>query len=171
MRPGKDLIGKPIISITDGRQVGSVKDLYLDQSLESLTGLYLGSEGLFNRKSLLIHRDQVSVFGIDAILVKSSDVVTDSNEAAESLTKWLRRENLQDREVDTSGGTKVGTIGDVLLDDEVRIVGFSLGRIKVSGPVAENKTIPREAMLDTGSDNDALTIDLTIAEKQTLVTG
>jgi hypothetical protein len=44
MRLGKDLLDKPIISLTDGRNVGKVKDLYLDEQLEKITALYLGSE-------------------------------------------------------------------------------------------------------------------------------
>jgi sporulation protein YlmC with PRC-barrel domain len=168
MRPGKDLISKPIISITDGRQVGIVKDLYLDQGLEGITGIFVGSEGLFNRKSLFISRDKVTLFGIDAVLVVDSNVVTDSNEEADHFAKWLRREKLQEREVDTAGGTKVATVGDILLDGDARIIGFSLTRIKLTGPVAENKTVTREAMLDTGSEDGSMTIDLTIAEKQKL---
>lgn len=168
MRLGKDIVGKPIISITEGRQLGTVKDLYLDQGLESITGIYVGSEGLFSRKSLLIQREQVVLFGVDVILVKGSDVVTDSNEAAEAIATWVRREKVMDREVDTPGGTKVAKIGDILLDEEARVVGFSLGRVFVAGPVAEQKVFGREAMLDTGSEDGAMTIDLSIAEKQKL---
>jgi hypothetical protein len=73
-----------------------------------------------------------------------------------------------DREVDTPGGTKVAKIGDILLDEEARVVGFSLGRVFVAGPVAEQKVFGREAMLDTGSEDGAMTIDLSIAEKQKL---
>jgi uncharacterized protein YrrD len=91
MRLGKDLVGKPIISISEGRQVGTVKDLYLDQGLEGITGVFVGSEGLFSRKSLLIQRDHIVLFGVDAVLVKESDVITDSNEAAEAFAKWVRR--------------------------------------------------------------------------------
>ena len=69
MRLGKDLVGKPIISITDGRLVGYAKDVYINQDLYWITGIFTGSEGLISRKSRLIERDSVVVFGIDAILV------------------------------------------------------------------------------------------------------
>jgi uncharacterized protein YrrD len=164
MRLGKDLIGKPIYSMTDGRLLGSVKDIYLDKDLELLTGVYLGSEGLIKRKSLLITRRNIMVFGIDAILAKSSDVVTDDDEAKEA-EHWLRREELQKREIDTPGGTKVGSIGDVLLGEEAHVVGFSLGKVFVEGPVAESRRILKGAIIDTGRDDGVMTVDLSKAEQ------
>ena len=164
MRLGKDLIGKPIYSMTDGRLLGSVKDVYLDKDLEMLNGIYLGSEGLIKRKALVISRRNVMVFGIDAILAKSSDVVTDDEEA-EEVEHWLRREDLQKREIDTPGGTKVGSIGDILLDEEARVVGFSLGKVFVEGPVAESRRILKGAIIDTGRDDGVMTVDLSKAEQ------
>ncbi len=164
MRLGKDLIGKPIYSMTDGRLLGSVKDLYLDKDLELMTGVYVGSEGLIKRKALLITRRNISVFGIDAILAKSSDVVTDDDQADEAK-HWLRRDDLQKREIDTPGGTKVGSIGDILLDEEAHIVGFSLGKVFVEGPVAESRRILKGAIIDTGRDDGVMTVDLSKAEQ------
>ncbi len=80
MRLGKDLIGKSIISVTDGRLLGAVKDVYINDQLYWLTGIHVGHEGLLKRKSLLIHRDSVVVFGIDAILVKNDAVITENKE-------------------------------------------------------------------------------------------
>ena len=39
MRAIKDLIGKPVFSIVDGRRVGTVKDLYLDKGQNSIVGV------------------------------------------------------------------------------------------------------------------------------------
>jgi sporulation protein YlmC with PRC-barrel domain len=44
MRLGKSLIGNPVFGITDGRKLGQVKDLYLDDDLTSVVGLFLGRE-------------------------------------------------------------------------------------------------------------------------------
>ena len=55
MRLGKELIGKPIYSLTDGRHLGNVKDLYLDLDVVTLNGIFLGHEGLFNRKARHLH--------------------------------------------------------------------------------------------------------------------
>ena len=51
---GKDIIGNPVISVSDGRIIGRVKDLYLTPDCQSVVGLYLGSEGLFSRTAYLV---------------------------------------------------------------------------------------------------------------------
>jgi uncharacterized protein YrrD len=164
MRLGKELIGKPIYSMSDGRLLGAVKDLYVDLEFGVLNGIFLGTEGLFSRKTRAIARESIVVFGIDAVLVKDSDVITDSGEQPE-VEIWRRREDLNGRGVDTPGGTKVGTVGDVLIDEEARIVGFSLSRVHVAGPSAENKLVLKEAILDNGGVDGVMTIDLAKAER------
>lgn len=165
MRFSKDLIGKPIVSIDEGRHLGSVRDVYLDPDLMWLAGIHLGKEGLISRKSLLIPRDAIAVFGVDFVLATGGDVVTDEKETP-AAEQWLRLDRLQGREVDTTGGTRVGTIGDVLLDEEARIVGFSLSRVFVEGPVAESRTIYQAAVVDKGNEDNVMTVDLAKVEQQ-----
>jgi sporulation protein YlmC with PRC-barrel domain len=163
MRPGKDLTGKQIISIVDGRFLGTVKDIYMDDDLRGLTGLFVGSEGLIKRKSLLIPRDAVVVFGVDAMLVKNADVITDDQSFTEA-EKWIRLSKLKGREIGTPGGTKVGTVGDITIGEDANITGFILARVNVEGPVAEQGYIPRHALFNSGSIDGVISIDLTKAE-------
>ncbi len=167
MRLGKELIGKPIYSVTDGRQVGTVKDLYLDLEVGILNGIFLGSEGLINRKSRVIDRDNIVVLGIDAVLVSGSDVVTDNVEKPE-VEVWLRRKTFQGRRVETSGGTKVAIVGDVLLDEEANVIGLALSQVEVRGPLSEKPIILKSAMTSTGGKEGIVTIDLAKAEKPEL---
>jgi uncharacterized protein YrrD len=164
MRLGKDLVGKPIYSLTDGRHLGTVKDIYLDQSVSLMVGVFLGQEGLFKRKSIVIPREHITVIGIDAVLTSDSDAVRDSGQLPE-VESWLRREVLQGRPVDTPGGTKVGTVGDVLLDQDAQIVGFALARVFVEGPVAESRMVMKSAVVDEGAVDGVMTVDLALAEQ------
>jgi len=163
MRLGKDLVNKQIISVTDGRSLGAAKDIYISSDLTDITGIYLGSEGLIKRKHFLITRADVVVFGIDAILVRTSDVIAEENDVPESVA-WVRLSKLSKREVDTPGGTKVATIGDIILGEQGDITGFALSRVYVEGPIEKNGTIPRTAVIDTGDEDGVMTIDLTHAE-------
>lgn len=164
MRRGKELVGKPIYGMTDGRQVGTVKDLFVDLELKLLQGIYLGREGLINRKVQFIAREDVAVFGIDAVLTSGSDVATDNSQVPKA-DMWLRRDTLSGREVETSGGTKVGTIGDLLFDEQAEVAGVTLARVHVAGPVAEKKQVLRSAIVDTGGREGVMVIDLSKAEK------
>ena len=163
MRYGKDLNNKMIISISDGRQIGQVKDLFMDDELRMLTGIFVGSEGLLRRKTMLIPRESVVVFGIDAVLVKNSEVIKDSSELTES-EQWVRLSKLKGRGIDTPGGTKVGTVGDIIIGEEGNITGFALSKVSVEGPISEKGMIERSTLIDSGSVDGTITIDLTKAE-------
>jgi uncharacterized protein YrrD len=159
MRLGKDLNDKLVISVTDGRLLGKVKDLYIDVTLNELTGINLGTEGMLRRKAILITRDDVVVFGVDAILVKHADVVTD-DQTLDVAKEWSRMSKVKGREVHTPGGTRLGSIGDVLLDENGRVAGFALSKVFVEGPLAERGIILRETVIETGQVNGDMTIDL-----------
>lgn len=167
MRTAKEWIGKSVISITDGQNLGTIKDLYFDPELRQVTAVFLGSEGLIRRKSLLIKREDVAVWGIDVLLVKNSQVVVDDKAVTET-SAWLRFDKFRGRAVDTPGGTKVGAVGDVLLTkDSAIVLGVKLGKVLIEGPIAEKEMILRETIFDIGNEDNALTIDLARAESQT----
>lgn len=167
MLRSKNFTGKRIISVDNGTDLGIVKDLYFDEGLSSVMALFLGNEGLFTRKSIFVPRSAVTLFGRNAILVTQSDVVTDSSQN-EEVKEWVRRDWLPGRAINTTGGTKVGTIGDILLDNEGVIIGFTLSHIYLDSPVTRARVIMRDAVLDVGSPTSAMTVDLAKAEQQSL---
>jgi uncharacterized protein YrrD len=164
---GKNLIGNHVVAVSDGRIIGKVKDLYLAADLGSVTGIYLGTEGFFSGTHYLISAADVVTWGVDAVLVAHADVIHSEDKVA-GAENWVRRDDLQGRPVDTPGGTKVGNIGDVVLEKDGGVQGFSLGRVHVKGPVAERRSIALHAMLAPGSEDEPMTIDLEKAEQQLL---
>jgi hypothetical protein len=109
----------------------------------------------------------VSVFGIDAVLLRSHEIVTDSSEVPE-WTTWVRRDRLHGRQAATAGGTRIGTIEDAILDDSMQIIGFRLGRVFVEGPIADRRVVVRSAVIDVGREDDLMIVDLGKAERQDL---
>ncbi|MDX1402236.1 MAG: PRC-barrel domain-containing protein [Kiloniellales bacterium] len=167
MQLAREWISLPVITIDGGHEVGKVKDLYLDEDLKHVAAVYLGSEGLLNKSGTFIRQADVVTVGKDALLVQNADVVFDEAETpelSEWLEIWIRRDDLRDREMNTSGGTKVGRIGDIILDDDASVAGFSLAQAYVSGTVAGNKAIGRSAIVDVDADGP-LTVDLAEAER------
>ncbi|MGD8997251.1 MAG: PRC-barrel domain-containing protein [Anaerolineae bacterium] len=164
MRLGKSLIGNPVFDITDGRKLGQVKDLYVDDDLTAVVGLFLGREGLLRPTPLFIERADIALFGIEAILANDSATVYEGVEAAEP-PGWLRLEELRGREVQTPGGTRIGRVGDIALDEEARITGFSLTNLSVKGPVAEAEAVARKAVVEVASADNIMTIALAQAEQ------
>ena len=164
MRLGKSLIGNPVFGISDGRKLGEIKDLYLDDDLTTVMGIYLGREGLLRPTPVFVERGDVVLFGIDAVLTKTAAAVYEGKEAPKP-PGWLRLDTLQGRQVRTPGGTKIGKVSDVVLDEEARVVGLSLGSLSVKGPLAEAEAIARKTIVDVGATDDVMTIDLAEAER------
>jgi uncharacterized protein YrrD len=158
MRLGKELENKPIISVSDGRILGRAKDVYLDQNLKRLAGLFVGTEGMIRRKELIISSEDIVLLGIDVILVKDPDVIT-TTKARPETDDWHRLAQLHGEEVRTPGGTKLATIGDIILDEKGTISGFTLDRVFVSGPLASQPTIPSEVVVDPFQTTDSLIVD------------
>lgn len=158
MRLGKDLENKPIISVADGRILGRTKDIYLNRDLSQLAGLFVGSEGVIRRTDRIIPTESIVLFGIDVILVKDSDVIT-TTKAMPASDKWHRLAAIHGKEARTPGGTKLATIDDVTLDEQGAVSGFSLSRVFVTGPLADNPFIPREVIVDAFQSGEELLID------------
>ena len=167
MITSKNHSNKPIISITDGKKLGEIKDLYLDQDMRQVAAVFLGKEGLISRKTLVIGRNAVQVYGIDVWLVSGSDAVMRPEDIPESGTFTLVGE-LRGRELQTEGGTKVAVIDHVILDNEARVLGFGLGKVYAQGPLAERKAIARDAIINLGTTKEPMTINLAQAESLVL---
>jgi uncharacterized protein YrrD len=167
MLQGKDLIGNAVVTVSDGREVGKVKDVYLDAGAQRIAGIYLGASGLLSRTTYYVARKDIVTLGADAVLVTHADVVHEDGELEERKT-WLRRDELQGRQVDTPGGTRIGRISDVVVNRDGEVVGFSLGQVYVDGPVADNRAIERDTVVDMGEVDGVITVNLEQAEKQAL---
>ena len=163
MITSKEQSNKPIVSITNGKKLGEIKDLYLDQDMRQVAAVFLGKEGLIHRKTLVIARSAFQVYGVDVWLVSGPDTIVGLEDIPESATFTLVGE-LRGREVQTEGGTKIGVIDHVILDDEARVWGFGLGKVYAQGPLAERKAIARETVLKLGNMAEPMTINLAQAE-------
>ena len=164
LRPGQELIDKPIISLNEGRFLGNLKGLLLDRELTRIVGLFMGRKGLLKRKTQLIPLSDVQILGIDAILVKKSSSLVDEDAHPEAK-EWLRLDELRGRPVNTRGGTRVGLVGDILLADSSRIVGFGLSAVYVEGPIKENRGVMHSAVIDVGLTDGVMTVNMERAEQ------
>ncbi len=171
MKLGKEILGKPVISVSTGSRLGTVDDLYLGSSLERVAALYMGTEGgMFNRTARMIPFERVVRMGEDAVLVEGDDVIQDEKQLAQ-VSLWTRLSKLQGRQVDTTGGTRIGAVDDVVMGEDGKTLGFSLGRIEVKGPIAQKRVVAVDTITDLGHEDETMTIDLERAEQQELTLG
>ena len=162
MAAGKHILNKQLIALANGNKIGEVKDLYFDDKMVKVVAVYLGSEGLINKKHFALDRANIQVMGIDAWLVTSEQSVP--AETLPDAERLIQYSDVRGREIVTEGGTKIAAVDDVLFDAAGEIVGFTLTKIVVQGPLADRKTIARAAISTVGSNTSAMTTDLAKAE-------
>ena len=163
MMMGKDLRNKWIVCLADGRKLGEIKDVYLDAQATQVVAVLTGKEGVLKPKAVGFERSTIQVFGIDVWLVPAGGKLVHLDDVPNADT-FVLMGDLQGREVQTDGGTKIGTIGDVLLDREARVVGFTLSRVHVQGPLQEKKSLARAAIANLGDKKLPVIASLTRAE-------
>jgi sporulation protein YlmC with PRC-barrel domain len=163
MRTAKVHLNKPLISLTNGKKLGKVKDVYFDGELGKITAVLVSKRGIINRKIWVIGRSAIQVMGIDAWLVSGSEGVHLLEELPES-DSFLLLSELLGREVHTEGGHRVGTLGDVILDENANVTGFIFDQVFVQGPLAERRKIARTAIFGLGDKSRPMTTVLEQAE-------
>jgi uncharacterized protein YrrD len=151
-RPTQDLIGKSIVSRSDGQKVGDVSDVIIDRDSLQIAAIAISKGGFFNREITAVPADQVSIWGKDVILVDHSEVVRKEDQIP-GRDKWLHvSSDIRGRSVVSVDGTRIGQISDVVVDSQGRIVGYDLSQVYVSGPLAKSKRIPSTATHALGKD-------------------
>jgi sporulation protein YlmC with PRC-barrel domain len=163
MRTAKEHFNKPLISLVDGKKLGKVKDLYFDAEAGKVMAALLSKRGIINRKTFVIVRAAIQVMGIDVWLVSASDTVELLENLPESDT-YLLLSDLVGREVLTEGEHRIGTIGDVILDENANVIGFTFDQVFVQGPLAERRRIARSAVTHLGDKDNPMTTVLEQAE-------
>ena len=164
MAATKDYADKLLVSMTDGKKLGEVKDIYCDSEITKVVAAHLGKSGIINRKSLMVDLSHVKLFGIDVWLMDGSEIVIAADDV-QGADKYVLGDSLRGREMQTDGGTKIGSVSDILIDAQNNVIGFSLGKIQVQGTIAEAKAIARAAVTDLGSENSPMIVVLEQAEK------
>ncbi len=160
---GKQHRNKPLISLTDGKHLGEVKDYFLDAQLTRLAAVFTGKEGLLSRKTFAVARGSIKVLGIDVWLVGGPDVVVnfDTIPDHEDLLKF---DEIKGREINTEGGSKIAVVDDVLFDEEGKVLGFALSKVLVPGPLSERKAIHRDAITSCGGEKIPMVAVMSQAE-------
>jgi hypothetical protein len=77
-----------------------------------------------------------------------------------------RCDKLVGREIVTGRETKVASVDDVLLGDKAEVADFKLGRTYSDSPVAKSGVVSRNAIVDIGSNDRPMIVDLQVAESE-----
>lgn len=114
-----ELKGRAVVTLSDAAKVGHVDDVFFDAEYRRVVGFRL-KRGVFAQAEALA-RDGVTAIGPDALTVPSPEVINDQGRFA-GMVGAATLDEMQGTKVVSEGGTLVGTIDDVEVDEDVRTV-------------------------------------------------
>lgn len=124
-----DLVGRPVVSIADGEDVAEVKDVVFEPERHALMGFTLNQRGFWHgRLRALLPSVNVAAIGPDAVMIASSDCLTEPDEAPAVLQPSGHRHGVVGATATTIGGRSLGTVRDVVvsLGPRLEVVGYEL---------------------------------------------
>jgi uncharacterized protein YrrD len=144
--------GRAVVSIQNGKKVGSVSDVVIDADRLQLAALVLTRGTLFDRDKEMIPAEQVQVWGEDVILIKQYDVIDEEMRMPEGK-RWLYAdENLRGRYVVSVDGKRIGQINDIVISPDGKLLAYQLSQVYIEGPLSESKRIDVSSTHSLGED-------------------
>lgn len=142
MRSINDLRGRAVLDVASGSKLGEVAEVVLSPDDGSVLGLTVKTGGPFDQKTLSVEAAEISSVGQNAVMVKG-EVAKDLEEASPALRDAREGgRRYTGRQVVTRQGTLLGSIQDVMIDeDSLRVAKLSVG----SGGMLDRSSIEIEA--------------------------
>jgi uncharacterized protein YrrD len=120
--------GKPIISVSDGQQIGTAEDILIDPNGMAIIALLTSKGNLFRQDVRAISAREVRVWGKDAILVTHPDILQRKNELPELDTALSTGDQMRTRAVISLEGERNGEVKDFIVTHDGRIAGIEVAR-------------------------------------------
>lgn len=143
-----ELVKKSIVRVDTGNIIGSVADLLVDHAAGRIVGLLTNTGGLF-REATVVEWAQVLVWAGDVILVKAGCEVLRANAIPHFHSILEKKIHLTGTAAIGRSGNKLGTIGELLLDETGLIVGYVITRGVLKG---ERQYVLSAGVAGIGSD-------------------
>jgi uncharacterized protein YrrD len=154
MHLSRALQGRSIVSVTNGQIVAKVEEILIDPTTRQVAAVITSKGSLLKREPGIevIPGEAVQVWGRDVILVKRPEVIV-KKDTLPGHEDWLTvSDQIKGHDVVGTDGTRIGQLNDVIIDAAGQLVGYSLARVFIQGPVAQSKRIAAKATRALGGD-------------------
>jgi len=143
--------GLPVITMTEGKQVGKVDDLVVDPERKVVSWLRLHSGGMLGGERLWVPAEAVHGVGEDAITINAEADVRSPADAPEAVALVKAKRLLFGNKVTTENGERLGEVRDYEFDPDT----FALTSLSVPpgmNVVSEILMIAGDQVLTIGED-------------------
>lgn len=152
VRKTQEMKDMSVVSLSNGEIIAKVSDMLVDPTTRSIAALLSSKGGLLGRTTKTIPATEIQVWGEDVIIVSRPDVFVSKEELPNHQQCLSVANQLKGRDVVGQDGTRIGTLNDVLIDNEGHLVGYDLAKVDIEGPIAKSKRIGADATHALGPD-------------------
>lgn len=144
-------VAMPVFSLEDGEQVGTVKEIVIDNKALEISALIIEPKGFFKEQKIIPYI-KVKNVGNDAITIERSSGVTTPTNLPNILSLIKNKNSIIGVKVITETGLTLGYVDEYLVDDETgKIVAFELGG-KITGLLNGKARLDASCALRLGKD-------------------
>jgi uncharacterized protein YrrD len=150
MKKTQKILGLPIISISDGMEVGKVKSIIINAERGAIDYIVVDS-GIQIFSARVIPNDDVLGIGEYALTIENEGVITDINRIPAAIQLLQKDIHVRGTKVLTKKGRLIGEIGDIYIDegDNCTITG-----LEFIADITQKKVriIPRDSVITFGKN-------------------
>lgn len=119
MKTSKDILKLPVISISEGEELGFVEDLVIDPTSKGVEFFFVADK-LTNLVNKVLKFNNIKCIGINAITIQSKFELKNEEEYSGELEQCISLLEIIDKKVYTENGKELGKINDVIIEQMTR---------------------------------------------------
>ncbi|PZE19470.1 PRC-barrel domain-containing protein [Paenibacillus xerothermodurans] len=152
MKKARNVIGLPVICVETGKQVGTCKDLLLDEEWH-IEAVLLESRHWFTPTHCILWENVIAL-GDDAITIENEDAICYVDDSREYTSLLNGDRKVKGMPVLTVNGQQLGVVDDVYLDHEMgkNVIGYELTEGFISDLKDGRKWLPLPETVTVGED-------------------
>jgi len=152
MKPSREFLSLPIISLREGQQIGNVKNLIIDASEKTIAALVIDPKGFFKDQRIIPYSKVVSV-GSDAITIDKESQVEKSSNLPEILNLIKEKLSIIGTKVMTESGKTLGVAQEYYIDPATgEVTDIELSGGKLEGLFSGKALLSAKSVLTIGHD-------------------
>ena len=163
MRKANELIGKSVVHQATGERIATVRDLVFQPDASCVTALLIDGGGWF-RDAQVIAWSTVTSIG-DVVMVQGDTPIQRANDVPQIRDELDQKFQLTNTAIMTDAGERIGTVGDLFIDETGKVVGYEVKQGLVND-LAGRKFLSADSVKTVGKDAIiADTTDLTTVKQ------
>ncbi|HEY8350812.1 MAG TPA: PRC-barrel domain-containing protein [Clostridia bacterium] len=158
MKKTQKILGLPIISISDGMEVGKVKSIIINAEKGAIDYIAVDS-GIQIFSARVIATEDILGIGEYALTIENEDVITDISKIPSAIQLLQKDIRVKGTKVLTKKGSLIGEIGDIYVDENngCRITGLEFIADITQKQI---RLIPRDSVITFGKNLTVVTEDV-----------